>query len=814
MIQTIRTASFLKASAALAITLFLSACGGASADPATGSASGAATPAATAAAAQSATPTPVADFQNSCSYPQFGSPQTETLCASTYSTSQTSGSVSLTVTRGGTPTGSISVEYATSNGTAVSGTDYTSRSGTLTWAENDATWRTINVPVSNSKPFAGSKTFHVVLTNPSPGTLLGSPGSAIVSISGSASSLEGSLQLGAASYVVAQNTGGLTVSANRTGGSSGAVSVGYATTNGTAVAGTDFTAATGLLQWADGDAAAKSFSIPISNATPFTNSKTFTVALTNAGSGAAVATPNSATVTIAGDKAPRMGSVRLGASTYTIAQNAGKAVVAVDRMGGSSGSLSVAYTAKAGSALSGTDFTPTAGTLEWADGDSSAKSVSIPISNAAPFSGTKSFAVALSAPSAGAAISSPGTATVAIAGDATTPVGTLMLSAASDSVAQNAGSVTVTVNRTGGSNGAVGVTYSEVNGSAVAGTDYTATGGTLTWGAGDATPKSFSVPVSNATPFAGSRSFTIDLSSPTGGAALGSPNTAGVSIAGDAVAAVGALQLSTSGYSASQSAGSLTVTVNRTGGSNGAVGVNYSAANGTADAGADFTATSGTLNWASGDAASKAFSIPISNATPFSGTKTFSVSLSGATGGATLGSPSSSNVTITGSSVGATAWVFYNGVFNWGGDWSFAATPNYKDTAGAPIEGPYDIVVTSQQWGGWQPFVNGSCQSNVALCFDTTPYKYLIFSAKPTVANQTFLVDILSKNDTTDGIAVSTTPYCSGGANPAVGVWETCKIPLAALQLTDTTILKFGLSDQTGLSSNTWYLDNVGFTAN
>jgi len=814
MIQTIRTTGFLKASAALAITLFLSACGGASADPANASASGAATPAAMAPAAQSATPTPVEAYQNSCSYAQFGSPQTTTLCASTYSTSQTSGSVSLTVTRGGTPTGTISVEYATSNGTAVSGTDYTSRSGTLTWAENDATWRTINVPVSNSKPFAGSKTFHVVLSNPSPGTLLGSPGSAVVSISGSASPLEGSLQLGAPSYAVAQNAGALTVTANRTGGSSGAVSVGYATTNGTAIAGTDFKAATGVLQWADGDSAAKSFSIPISNATPFSDSKTFTVALTNAGSGAAMATPNDATVTIAGDKAPKMGSVQLGASTYTIAQNAGKATVAVDRVGGSRGSLSVAYTAKAGTALSGTDFTPTAGTLQWADGDSSAKSLSIPISNATPFSGTKTFAVALSSPSAGAAIGSPGTATVAIAGDAAAPVGTLMLSAASDSVAQSAGSVTVTVNRTGGSNGAVAVTYSQVNGSAVAGTDYTATRGTLTWAAGDATAKSFSVPISNATPFAGSRSFTIDLSSPTGGAALGSPNTAGVSIAGDAVAAVGTLQLSSSGYSAAQSAGSVTVTANRTGGSNGAVSVNYSAANGTADAGADFTATSGTLNWASGDAASKTFSIPISDATPFSGTKTFSVSLSGASGGATLGSPTSSNVTITGSSVGATAWVFYNGVFNWGGDWSFAATPNYKDTTGAPIEGPYDIAVSSQQWGGWQPFVNGNCQLNVALCFDTTPYKYLIFSAKPTVANQTFLIDILSKNDTTDGIGVSTTPYCSGGANPAVGVWETCKIPLSALQLTDTTILKFGLSDQTGRSSNTWYLDNVGFTAN
>jgi hypothetical protein len=717
--------------------------------------------------------------------------------------------------RGGVATAAISIDYATSNGTAASGTDYTATRGTLNWAENDSTLRTIAVPINNAKPFAGSRTFLLALTDPSAGTAIGSPGSASVTISGSASALEGSLQLSAAAYAVAQNGGSLTVTVNRTGGSSGAVSVGYGTTNGTAIAGTDFSAASGILQWADGDSAAKSFAVPISNAVPFINSKTFTVALTNAGSGAAMTTPNTATATIAGDMSAPVGTLEFGASTYTVAQNAGSATLAVDRTGGSSGPSSISYTATNGTAVSGTDFTAATGTLQWADGDASAKSLSIPISNATPFSGTKSFTVALSAPSAGASISSPATATVAISGDAATPVGTLVLSAAGDSVAQNAGSVTVTVDRTGGSGGAIGVTYGEVNGSAVAGTDYTATSGTLKWADGDATPKTFSVPVSNAAPFSGSKSFTVDLSSPTGGAALGSPNSASISIAGDAVAAVGTLQLSSSGYSVAQSGGSLTVTVNRTGGSNGVVSVAYSAANGTADAGADFTASGGTLNWVSGDAASKTFSIPISNATPFSGSKTFSVSLSSPGGGATLGSPSSANVTITGSSVGATAWVYYNGVMNWGGDWSFAASVNYNDTAGVPIEGPYDIIMTSQQWGGWQPFVNGNCQSNISLCFNTTPYKYLIFSAKPTVANQIFGVGFMSSGDTPDGfVPENTSAYCSGGSNPAVGQWETCKIPLSVFTLTDTTILKFWISDQTGLTSNHVYLDNVGFTAN
>ena len=457
---------------------------------------------------------------------------------------------------------------------------------------------------------------------------------------------------------------------------------------------------------------------------------------------------------------------------------------------------------------------PASGTLQWADGDANPKTFSVPISNASPFSGNKTFTVALSSPSAGAAISSPGTASVTITGDAAAPVGSLELSASSYAVAQNAGSVTVTVIRPGGSAGAVTVAYATANGTAVAGTDYTAASGTLQWADGDSSAKSFSVPVSNATPFSGSRSFSIALSGPTGGATLGSPSSATATITGDAPIAAGSLQLSTSSYNVAQSGGSVTVTVNRTGGSTGAITVAYATANGTAVAGTDYTAASGTLQWADGDAASKTFSVAVSNASAFPGSRSFTVALSSPSGGATLSTPSSATVTITGSGTASTLWVYYNGVFNWGGDWSFSATPNYKDTAGAPLDGPYDTAITiTGQWGGWQPYVSGSCQSNIALCFDTTPYKYLIFSLKPTVANQTWDVMFHSAGDTNDGNVVLVAPYGPTGG-PVVGQWNSYKIPLSAFALTDTTVLKFFIQDESGLASNLFYVDDVGFTTN
>jgi len=105
----------------------------------------------------------------------------------------------------------------------------------------------------------------------------------------------------AATYSVSQTAGSITASVARSGGTSGAVSVAYATSNGTAAAGTDYTAASGTLSWANGDAAAKNFTVIISDNTLFSGNKTFSATLSGA-SGAALGTLPSAVVTIDGSK--------------------------------------------------------------------------------------------------------------------------------------------------------------------------------------------------------------------------------------------------------------------------------------------------------------------------------------------------------------------------------------------------------------------------------------------------------------------------------------------------------------------------------
>ncbi len=97
-------------------------------------------------------------------------------------------------------------------------------------------------------------------------------------------------------------------------------------------------------------------------------------------------------------------------------------------------------------------------------------------------------------------------------------------------VSENAGAATVTVSRNGYI-GAASLAYSTVDGSGIAGTDYTAQTGILNWADNDLSSRTIVVPILDRGIIDGStRTFSLVLSQPTGGAVLGATSTASVAI--------------------------------------------------------------------------------------------------------------------------------------------------------------------------------------------------------------------------------------------------------------------------------------------
>ena len=343
--------------------------------------------------------------------------------------------------------------------------------------------------------------------------------------------------------------------------------------------------------------------------------------------------------------APSQGTIQFSSSNVSVSESAGNcpgggAQLSVTRSG-STGTASVNFATSNGTANASSDYTSTSGTLNWANGDSAPKVICVPILQDSIAESSETFTVSLSGVTGGS-LGSPSTATVSITDD---EGGSGSLSFSSSTyITSEASNATITVVRSGGLSGTVSVNFTTSNGSAIAGLDYTATSGTLTFGSG-VSQQSFTVPVINDVVDESDETVNLSLSNPSGGAGLTSPSSAVLTIVDNDTVGSGTLALDASSYTVNEGAGSVTVTVLRTGGSTGTVTVQYAVSSGSATSGIDFGATSGTLTFLAGDV-SEAFTIPIINDGNNESDETATITLSSPGGGANLGSPSTATLTI------------------------------------------------------------------------------------------------------------------------------------------------------------------------
>jgi CSLREA domain-containing protein len=232
--------------------------------------------------------------------------------------------------------------------------------------------------------------------------------------------------------------------------------------------------------------------------------------------------------------------------------------------------------------------------------------------------------------------------------------GTVAFNATSDSGLEGT-TKAISVNRVGGTFGAIAVDYATGGGSATggaactAGVDYISASGTLTWANGDAASKSLNVSLC-ADGVVDTENLQLTLSNPSGTTITGT-NPATLDITDNPP---GTLQFFAAASNADENLPSAGVPVSRTGGSGAAVSVGYSVTGGTATGGAACTAgvdyitpVSGALNWASGDAADKFIDLPLcTDLLSYEGPETVQLTLSNPQGGAGLGAQTTTTLTI------------------------------------------------------------------------------------------------------------------------------------------------------------------------
>ena len=123
---------------------------------------------------------------------------------------------------------------------------------------------------------------------------------------------------------------------------------------------------------------------------------------------------------------PHHGELRFSQASFTAGEAVGQATLTVQRTNGSDGAVSVDYSATAGTATAGADFTPASGTLNWSDGDSGSKTFKVTIANDTLQESSETILLALSNPQGGATLDdSQKTATLTIQDNDSAPTGPL-----------------------------------------------------------------------------------------------------------------------------------------------------------------------------------------------------------------------------------------------------------------------------------------------------------------------------------------------------------------------------------------------------
>lgn len=236
---------------------------------------------------------------------------------------------------------------------------------------------------------------------------------------------------------------------------------------------------------------------------------------------------------------------------------------------------------------------------------------------------------------------------VTVTGNALPPPlpGSIQFGAPTYAIGENGMTATITVTRMNGTAGGVTVDYTTADGSGTAGSDYTAATGSLTFGPDEAS-KEFTIVITDDATDEEDETVNLTLSNPTGGATLGAPFEAILTIIdNEGSAAPGTLQFSSATYSEAENTGNATITVTRSGGSDGAVSVSYATSDGTANGNSDYTPATGLLNFAAGEV-TKTFDVPLLDDPAAEPDETLTLTLSAPTGGATLGSPTTATLTI------------------------------------------------------------------------------------------------------------------------------------------------------------------------
>ena len=411
-----------------------------------------------------------------------------------------------TLTRIGDLTQSLTANY-TISGTATNGTDYQTLPGTVIFATGKDT-AAIDLNVIDDNIFEGAETAILTLTANAAYTLA-TTNTATVNIADN--DPQPTVSISDVSTKEGDNgSTNATFTISLSNPSTQSITVDYTTSDGTAKAGTDYTkVTTTTITFAPGETT-KTVTVGVIGNTVVEPDKTFKVNLSNV-TNATLRTAKSGTGTILNDDV--LPSISVIANDPNAAETANPGQFTFTRTGYFTQSLTANY-ALSGTATNSTDYQTLPGTITFAAGKDTA-TIDLNVIDDNIYEGTETAILSLTA-NAAYTLTIANIATVNIADNDTRP--NISISDANPATGKEgdpaAKDRAFTISLSNPSTETISVQYSTVDGAAKAGSDYTATNGTLTFAPGE-TSKSANVSIFDDAIFEDTETFKVQLTNPT-----------------------------------------------------------------------------------------------------------------------------------------------------------------------------------------------------------------------------------------------------------------------------------------------------------
>jgi uncharacterized delta-60 repeat protein/uncharacterized repeat protein (TIGR01451 family) len=546
-----------------------------------------------------------------------------TFTSPTFEADENSTNALISIRRTGGTAGAVSIDFSTADNTAVSGVNYSNVFSTLTFP-NGETFQSVLVPVRDDLEITPNLAVNLSLGHPQGGAALGDEYVATLIIIND----DSSVSFTSTNYSVLQNvpTGLAEITLARNGGTRFPATVELFTiTNGSALLGLDYLAVSNSVTFPVGQSNVTAF-VPVLNNPAMLNDTVVDLRLTNAAS-TFLFNPSAAFLTILSTNTHPGQFVMAQTNYFVPGTNGAAAPVLVLRTNGHTGSVTVDFATSSppDGAVPGVNYAATNGTLTFADGELS-KTIYVPVFLDNVVHPNLSFSLTLTNPSPGTSIIPPASTFVTILDTVQGvgfPVGNYVTN-------ETASAVILLIDRLL-TNGTTAVQYATADDTAVAGINYVAASGTLTFVPGESV-KSLSIPVRDDPRITGSLHFHVNLSNPSGGAALYPFASTLVTLLDENTG----FSFTNSAFGVLKSGTNVIITVTRTNADTGLASVDFGTRDLTALANVDYAATNGLLTFSNG-IVSQSFSVAIINNRTLEGDRAFEVVLS--TNATSLGSP-------------------------------------------------------------------------------------------------------------------------------------------------------------------------------